>query len=59
MGVSDPDRLEQIVWALPKELGNYDFLAANGHIVAKDSADEKTSCGWQRSGTVRQVTTRR
>lgn len=25
---------EQVAWALPKELGNYDFLAANAHLVA-------------------------
>ena len=26
---------EQIVWALPKELGNYDFLAANSQLIAQ------------------------
>jgi 8-oxo-dGTP diphosphatase len=26
---------EQIVWALPKELGNYDFLAANAQLIAQ------------------------
>ena len=30
-----PNVFEQIVWALPKELGNYDFLAANAQIVAR------------------------
>lgn len=26
---------EQIAWALPKELGSYDFLAANAQIIAR------------------------
>jgi 8-oxo-dGTP diphosphatase len=26
---------EEIVWALPKELGNYDFLAANRELIAQ------------------------
>lgn len=30
-----PAVFEQVAWALPKELGNYDFLAANGQIVAR------------------------
>jgi mutator protein MutT len=30
-----PNAFEQITWALPKELGNYDFLAANAQIVAQ------------------------
>lgn len=30
-----PTVFEQIAWALPKELGNYDFLAANSQIVAR------------------------
>jgi 8-oxo-dGTP diphosphatase len=30
-----PNEFEQIVWALPKELGNYDFLAANSQIIAQ------------------------
>lgn len=30
-----PNVFEQIVWALPKELGNYDFLTANAQIVAR------------------------
>jgi 8-oxo-dGTP diphosphatase len=30
-----PSEFEQIAWALPKELGNYDFLAANSPIVAR------------------------
>ncbi len=29
-----PRAFEQIVWALPKELGGYDFLAANAALVA-------------------------
>ncbi len=29
-----PRTFERIVWALPKELGNYDFLAANVGLVA-------------------------
>jgi 8-oxo-dGTP diphosphatase len=29
-----PRTFEQIAWALPKELGNYDFLAANAGLVA-------------------------
>ena len=30
-----PHTFEQIVWALPKELGNYDFLAANRELIAQ------------------------
>jgi 8-oxo-dGTP diphosphatase len=30
-----PSEFEQIVWALPKELGNYDFLAANSQLIAQ------------------------
>lgn len=30
-----PSVFEQVAWALPKELGNYDFLAANAQIVAR------------------------
>lgn len=30
-----PTVFEQIAWALPKELGNYDFLAANAQSVAR------------------------
>lgn len=30
-----PKEFEQIVWALPKELGNYDFLAANSQLIAQ------------------------
>jgi len=29
-----PRTFEQIVWVLPKELGDYDFLAANAGLVA-------------------------
>jgi 8-oxo-dGTP diphosphatase len=29
-----PRAFEQIAWVLPKELGAYDFLAANAHLVA-------------------------
>jgi len=29
-----PRTFEQIAWVLPKELGNYDFLAANAGLVA-------------------------
>jgi 8-oxo-dGTP diphosphatase len=29
-----PRAFEQIAWVLPKELGQYDFLAANAHLVA-------------------------
>jgi len=29
-----PRRFEKIAWALPKELGDYDFLAANAGLVA-------------------------
>src|SRR5580700_9318325 len=29
------NEFEQIVWALPKELGNYDFLAANSQLIAQ------------------------
>jgi 8-oxo-dGTP diphosphatase len=31
----EPKEFEQIVWALPKELGNYDFLAANSQLIAQ------------------------
>jgi len=30
-----PQAFEQIAWALPKELGNYDFLAANRELIAQ------------------------
>ena len=30
-----PNEFEQIVWALPRELGNYDFLAANSQLIAQ------------------------
>ncbi len=30
-----PKEFEQIAWALPKELGSYDFLAANSQIIAQ------------------------
>jgi 8-oxo-dGTP diphosphatase len=30
-----PKSFEQITWALPKELGNYDFLAANSQLIAQ------------------------
>ena len=30
-----PRAFEQVTWALPKELGQYDFLAANATIVAR------------------------
>lgn len=30
-----PKCFEQVVWALPKELGNYDFLAANAQLIAQ------------------------
>jgi 8-oxo-dGTP diphosphatase len=30
-----PNEFEQIAWALPKELGNYDFLAANSQLIAQ------------------------
>jgi 8-oxo-dGTP diphosphatase len=29
-----PRRFEKVEWVLPKELGNYDFLAANAQLVA-------------------------
>jgi 8-oxo-dGTP diphosphatase len=29
-----PRCFEQIAWALPRELGDYDFLAANGPLIA-------------------------
>lgn len=29
-----PRAFEKIAWVLPKELGDYDFLAANAHLVA-------------------------
>ena len=30
-----PQTFEQIAWALPKELGNYDFLFANRELIAQ------------------------
>ena len=30
----EPRAFEQIVWALPRELGSYDFLAANSTLIA-------------------------
>jgi 8-oxo-dGTP diphosphatase len=30
-----PSAFEQIAWSLPKELGNYDFLAANRQLIAQ------------------------
>jgi len=33
-GQLTPRTFEQIEWVLPKELGNYDFLAANAQLVA-------------------------
>jgi 8-oxo-dGTP diphosphatase len=30
-----PRTFEQIAWALPKELGDYDFLAANRELIAQ------------------------
>jgi 8-oxo-dGTP diphosphatase len=30
-----PNEFEQIAWVLPKELGSYDFLAANAQIIAQ------------------------
>jgi len=30
-----PQAFEQVAWALPKELGNYDFLAANRQLIAQ------------------------
>ncbi|HKV25572.1 MAG TPA: NUDIX domain-containing protein [Candidatus Acidoferrum sp.] len=30
-----PRVFEQIAWVLPKELGNYDFLAANSQLIAQ------------------------
>lgn len=30
-----PKCFEQVVWVLPKELGGYDFLAANGQLIAQ------------------------
>jgi len=30
-----PKPFEQILWVLPKELGNFDFLAANAQLVAQ------------------------
>jgi hypothetical protein len=33
-GDAKPVCFEQIAWVLPKELGAYDFLAANGELIA-------------------------
>jgi 8-oxo-dGTP diphosphatase len=30
-----PNEFEQTAWALPKELGDYDFLAANSQLIAQ------------------------
>jgi hypothetical protein len=30
-----PHTFEKIAWALPKELGDYDFLAANRELIAQ------------------------
>jgi len=30
-----PKTFEQVAWVLPKELGNYDFLAANSQLIAQ------------------------
>jgi 8-oxo-dGTP diphosphatase len=30
-----PKCFEQVAWVLPKELGNYDFLAANAQLIAQ------------------------
>jgi 8-oxo-dGTP diphosphatase len=30
-----PHRFEQLAWVLPKELGSYDFLAANRRLIAE------------------------
>jgi 8-oxo-dGTP diphosphatase len=30
-----PNEFEQIAWALPKELGDYDFLAANSQLIGQ------------------------
>lgn len=30
-----PKAFEKIAWVLPKELGNYDFLAANSQLIAQ------------------------
>ena len=30
-----PSAFEQIAWSLPKELGSYDFLAANRELIAQ------------------------
>ncbi|MGB2591692.1 MAG: (deoxy)nucleoside triphosphate pyrophosphohydrolase [Candidatus Acidiferrum sp.] len=34
-GEITPKSFEQIAWVLPKELGAYDFLAANGQLIAQ------------------------
>lgn len=34
-GTLDPKCFEQIAWALPKELGDYDFLEANRPLIAQ------------------------
>ncbi|MGB7281057.1 MAG: (deoxy)nucleoside triphosphate pyrophosphohydrolase [Candidatus Acidiferrum sp.] len=30
-----PKTFEQVAWVLPKDLGNYDFLAANSQLIAQ------------------------
>jgi 8-oxo-dGTP diphosphatase len=34
-----PKAFEQIAWVLPKELGSYDFLAANTELIAQLATD--------------------
>jgi 8-oxo-dGTP diphosphatase len=33
-GEVEPRKFEQLAWVLPKDLGQYDFLAANGELIA-------------------------
>jgi len=43
-GEITPNEFEQIVWALPKELGNYDFLAANSQLIAQLATGRVKPC---------------
>jgi 8-oxo-dGTP diphosphatase len=40
-----PTVFEQVAWVLPRELANYDFLAANARLVA-DLATGRIKPGW-------------
>lgn len=43
-GELTPRTFEKIAWVLPKELGDYDFLAANAHLVANLATGKIKPC---------------